>query len=163
MISMSKLTGDWSKANSIFNNLGDFQEKAKALFKDKFAREIEVKLKEDIMKQNLDLAPLTKPYASKKQGNTILVNSGEYVGRLKVIEIKEKDNYLGIVVGASGKDKHSSGLTIADLAMMIEYGTRNQPARPHFRFSWERMQFDAKNEVRDIYTKELKRILSGRG
>lgn len=163
MISMSRMTGDWEKANSIFNNLGDFQEKAKELFRDKFAKEIEFKFKEDIMKQNLDLAPLTEPYASKKQGDTILVNTGEYVGRLKVLNVKEKDNYVEILVGASDKEMHSSGLTIAELARMIEFGTKDQPARPHFRLSWESMQYEAQNDLKDIFTKALKLILRGRG
>ncbi|MBO8161151.1 MAG: hypothetical protein H0Z24_05895 [Thermosipho sp. (in: Bacteria)] len=160
---MSRLTGDWSKLSRILNNIEKFAEKIKILLEVDTAKKVEIQLKENIKKQLLDLPPLKEEYKKKKSKNNLdvrtLIATGEYVDRLRVFEVKKTKDQIIIVVGASDEDKHHSGLTIGELARIIEYGTPTQPPRPHFRLTWEEIKGKIKKEVVNLVEKEFKKLL----
>lgn len=95
-----------------------------------FADEIEREIKSRILKQRLDVPPLSVAYKHRKQvegwaGGT-LIRTGEYVRGIRSQESGGK-----VRVGPTGKDP-ITGVSYAKIARFLEHGTRTMPARPHW-------------------------------
>lgn len=147
----SRLFGDWQRATDFFARLLGFSDKIERLLEDDIAKEVEVKLKENVRNQLLDLKDLSPEYLARKRKEGLdtrtLIATGDYIESLRVFDIQKSKGKLTIYVGASNEDKHYSGLSVGELALIIEEGTFNIPPRPHFRLTWEKIDYEIRRKI----------------
>lgn len=155
---MSRLTGDWKSVNKMLKDLKELPEQLNTIFKKKVVEQVELVVKQDLEQQNLRLAPLSPEYARSKKTDKILIETREYINRLRVFDIKEERGKMTVYVGASDKDKHSSGMSVGELARLINYGTRKQPARPHFKLTWEKNHYKIRQSAKRELNKEINKM-----
>jgi hypothetical protein len=124
------------------------------------AEEFADDLRAILERQLLAWAPLSKQYKTYKRrmglDPRILIATGRYVHAIKPIQQPNGSWVVGVPeepLRAGGK------YTLRDLARWLEYGTRNMPARPHWRPAkniWRtklyqmkrRLQFNLAQEMR---------------
>lgn len=126
------LVGDWGRASQIFARMSKPEVAKKRLDAEMrdFAEDTLKEVVKFIESQPSDWVPLA-PYTVKKKGSaTMLIDTGEYLANLKVVNPEQFHYFVGAV---SGEPHGSSGLDMATLADYLEFGTRKMPARPHFR------------------------------
>lgn len=85
-----------------------------------------------------------KPLSRKSKGGGIYYNTGQYFRSIGIYSYRGR-----VLVGMPNNTKHKNGLTLNQLAIILEYGNGNIPARPLWRPSLKASGG----------TKELKRIL----
>lgn len=122
---------------------------------EKVANEFLEFLKESIENGSLDLEPLTEAYLrhkiAKGLDERILIATREYLDKLKVVKTPE-----GVFVGARPGETHeASGVDMASLAMWLEYGTQNLPARPHFGPAWDMFWPEAQKRLLKLIQDEI--------
>lgn len=148
---MSELYGDWDKLFNALYNMQDMKGKlADAVVET--AKTVEINIKSFIENQEIDLVPLTEEYLRRKvaQGYDprILIKTNQYLESIAVTDIEISNRnitiFVGVIDGAT-----STGISLAELAYYIEYGTFRQPARLPFTKSWERMRADIQKEFID--------------
>lgn len=151
---MSSLFGDWSRVNSFLTKVANLTKSSREILEE-IGNLIEIRIKQNIENQSLNLPPLTKKYAEEKARKgldpRILIATREYVENIKVLDIKKEGNTLILFVGVPSGEKHHSGLSFAELAYYIEYGTVKSPARPAFTLTWKELR----EEINPIYIKKL--------
>lgn len=160
---MSRLYGDWDKVEKFLNDLNDnYINNIREALERSIGKEIEVKLKENVKNQLLKLEPLSQNYLDRKVHKgldyRVLISTGDYINNLQVEELEETEDTLTLFIGATD-DKHYSGLTFAELSVIIEYGTDTQPPRPHIRLTWEKIQREIEGKVRKLIEDELDKLL----
>ena len=162
-MSMSSLYGDWDKAEKFLNKLNDnYIDNIREVLERSIAKEIEVKLKENVKQQLIQLEPLSPSYLERKEksglDSRVLIAKGEYIENLQVVELEETKDKLVLYIGSTN-ERHYSGLTFAELSVIIEYGTPTQPPRPHVRLTWEKIQREVEKEVKKLIEDELEKLL----
>jgi len=96
------------------------------------------RLQEAILRQDLDLAALSKPYVEFKKRADLdprtLIATGEYVESIEIQERMRGENYM-VVVTVPDREHETSGVNLQLLARVLEYGSvkNNIPPRPHWR------------------------------
>lgn len=156
---MSKVYGDWKKLKKALNNLGKFTDDIQEVGK-KAGEYVELKIKDNIENQSLNLAPLAQEYWRRKIAEgydpRILIRTGEYLDSIKIVDIQETGNGISIFVGVEDGITET-GISMSELATYIEYGTRKQPARLPITQSWEKMR----SEVRRMIIEEIQVAFKG--
>lgn len=130
------LTGDWKKAKRTIQLLPTFtkvlNERLLTAVSERFYQALIAHLRE----QDLALEPLSKWYSlwKTKRGldGRILIATGQMVGEIRIHE-NGNEKFVGI----KGGKRHQSGIDIALLALVHEYGSvaRGIPARPVYRLT----------------------------
>lgn len=160
---MSRLFGDWDRVEDIFDMFRhDYVKNLRDVLERAVAKDIEIKLKDNVIKQLLNLAPLSPEYRERKRSEGLdirtLIATGEYINSLQVEKVEETADSVIFFIGAT-EGMHHSGLTFAELSEIIEYGTSTQPPRPHIRMTWEMIKGEVESKVVQILESELfKRI-----
>ena len=102
----------------------------------KLANLFKLELIQTIQKQDLELAPLTDSYLQSKKNKgldeRILIATGEYIKSIKVRPYKGGKNIRKVSIAPEGQHKNTN-LTNLEIAFMLENGTKNMPARPHWK------------------------------
>lgn len=93
-----------------------------------------------------NFAPLSPEYAKRKGllglDTRILIATSEYMSNIQIRQVRGIQGKTARHVGVDSNTKHSdSGLTMSDLALIMEYGTSDGriPARPHYSTAWNRV------------------------
>lgn len=160
---MSELYGDWDKVEQFLDNLSNnYMKNIREVLERSVGKEIEIKLKDSVRKQLLTLEPLSPSYLQRKKAKGLdprtLIATGEYINNLQVIELEETEDTLTLFIGATD-EMHYSGLTFAELSVIIEYGTDTQPPRPHVALTWEKIQREVESKVQRLIKEELEKLL----
>lgn len=96
-------------------------------------------LKQSVYFQSLDLVPLSPRYAKQKESKgldpRILINTGEYIETIEIVENQVSKGVLEIVIQAPDHDHSETKINLRLLSRLLEYGSKNEkmPARPHWR------------------------------
>lgn len=128
---MAKFTGDWAKAKVWANRIraGVFtQDMADDLQQvgDAIARKIEG----HIEAQDLDWAELAESTVARKGHARIYEETRAFKGSIKA-SVERSRFVAKLTIIAEGQ--HPSGMTMQELAQMLEYGTSKMDARPLWR------------------------------
>lgn len=125
------LVGDWGRVNKYFQNLS---EKLKPSFTLQVWEDGEMVLEElnnHIDSQDLGWTPLSNKTIEIKGGDTtILVDTGELKNGIEVKRVKDTSNGSTIYIGFPSDKRHSSGMSMSELMIWLEYGTDKIPPRP---------------------------------
>lgn len=132
----------------------------RSLFRSEFAGipEKEAKLsaeriKRNIYKQSYGHVPLSRPYLKWKIKRgldaRILIATGAYVASIEA----RKQNATTWIVAPRAGTQHK-GRALSTIGLWLEYGTRNMPARPHFRpdlqIVYQRLQQSGETSAKKI-------------
>lgn len=152
------MTGDWQRAGITLKHI---QTQLTPAFKAELYENGEFileKLQGHIDSQDLGWTPLSDTTIRLKNGNsTIYVDTGELRDGLVVRRIKSASNGCTVFVGGSPWKHHSSGLTMCELTIFLEYGTSKMPARPLIRPTYEEVQ----DIIKQYWTDLFKQICEG--
>ena len=100
-----------------------------------FARRVENRIKTGIRAQTFKMSRLTLPYLEWKiamgYDKRILIRTGAYLDSIR--SYKSGKRGWAVRIHHSRKVRERKGLTMQQLAQYLEFGTRNMPARPHWR------------------------------
>ena len=111
-----------------------------------FAESVAEDVKKTVEEQKLKWAPLSPEYLKHKKDKgldeRILIATRDYLDN--GIGVYKKDNY--VVVGPLPGKHKDSDLSYQDLAMFLEYGTENMPARP----LWRPLRAEAKEKIKSF-------------
>lgn len=132
--------GAWDKVKSWFRGM---QQK---VYRGKLERSLEAVgnagadlARRHIRLQDLAWAPLSPITVKKKGFPTIYVHTREYYNKIKSeVQGTPGEDVLRVVVAIQGK--HSSGIDMQHLAVMLEYGTSQMPARPLWRPTFRQLK-----------------------
>lgn len=128
-----KREGDWNKVKMILTGLGARLEKEVDSETKRQVMRASQAVKAGIEAQAFGHAPLNKDYREQKKNkgldSRILIATGQYVRSITYWKEGKGSWVAGIRRGAT----HSGGVDMAQLGKWLEYGTKNMPARPHFR------------------------------
>ncbi len=145
------LEGDWSKAKEVMRQLPTFVTVLQATLVDGVSQEYYNRLKDHFESQDLNLEPLSQWYSQwkAKRGldSRILIATGQMLR-----EIGIHDDGSGKFVGIKGGKRHRSGIDIALLALLHEYGStaRGVPARPVYRVTVQELKRELRAVVQSI-------------
>lgn len=133
----TSLTGDWNKPTQVLTSIKemDLEEVVDALNEELLAY-----IKDLVLAGRLELKPLSKEYASRKQkqgARPTLVRTGKYIEGLTVTKVKISDKRISYLIGAAEADKYDEAITMARLANWLENGTVYMSPRPHFKPAWK--------------------------
>ena len=146
------MTGDWQRAGITLKHI---QTQLAPAFKAQLYEDGEFileKLQGHIDSQDLGWTPLSDSTIRLKHGDsTIYVETGELRDGLVVRRIKSASNGCTVFVGGSPWKHHSSGLTMCELTIYLEYGTSKMPARPLIRPTYEEVQDIIKQHWEDLF------------
>lgn len=145
----SELYGDWGKLKGILNNLRNLEGEYDDIIIE-MGNEIANRIRGLVESQSIYLEPLQEEYRERKVAEgydkRTLIRTGEFLESIRVIDIRtdgdEVDVFIGIEDGTT-----ETGISMRELAMYIEYGTENQPARLPITRSWESMKAEVISET----------------
>lgn len=159
-------TGSWRRIPIALSQIPSLKDKAEE-FAEIAADYTKVRLQEYILGQEGNWAPLTEEYAKRraKEGgdSRVLVRSGTFVRGVR-IQKRKYPNKTSYFIGWLDADNYSppynrfSGLTMADIALILEYGTDTMPARPFIRPVWEQMRAYLERRFVSEIREELSKI-----
>lgn len=125
------------------------------------AEEFADDLKALITRQLIAWVPLSPKYVKRKRmlglDPRILIATGRYVSSIQPIA---QDDGSYIVSVPNQPLRSGSKYTLQDLARWLEYGTRNMPARPHWRPArniWRTKLVQMKERLKFNLVQELKK------
>lgn len=128
--------GDWQQMYRWLHNLSTKS------YQPKFERElrqlgeaIAEKVKAHIEAQDLNWPALSEVTIANKEGDSkVYVDSGEYLRKIRAkVQPTDAD---GLLLTVAVEGSHHSGLSMQELAVILEYGTSKIPARPLWRPSF---------------------------
>lgn len=129
------------------------------------AQEFLSRLQREWQSQSSPLAPLGRAYREAKGraglDQRILIATGDLLAGLQVFPEQAAGNNAKVVVGFPAGARHSSGMAMADLMTILEYGSpsRGLPARPIFFLTRLKVEGELVRMAQD----ELQRGLRARG
>lgn len=155
-MSKSSLFGSWGKFQRMLTKLEENPEQYFRVI-ESMGEKITERLWDIIEGQEIYLEPLTKEYEFRKAkegyDERTLIRTGDYLNSIKVIDITSSGDSLEVTIGVEDGTTET-GISMKQLALYIEYGTADQPARMPFQRSWEVMKKDVEQEVSErIYAK----------
>lgn len=158
----SELFGDWGKAKHIFNKLATNHDQYERVI-ESMGHEIAERLWDIIESQSIDMAPLQEAYRARKVAEgydeRIVIKTGDFLNSLKVTDIQSDGENMTVFIGVED-GMTESGISMQELAVYIENGTVNQPARMPITLSWEAMRADVTSEVSSRLKAEIEGALS---
>lgn len=95
------------------------------------------------------------PLSRKSKGKGIYYNKGDFYRAVGIYQYRNR-----ILVGLPPGTKHYSGLTLNQLAIILEYGNDKIPARPLWRPSLK--SAGGRKELKRILLKEIRRTIMSR-
>lgn len=144
----SKIYGDWAKVKKFTRN---FPQTLKASLDEaeaKEAEEVRQAITDAIIGQELSHAPL-KPDTIRRKGHSdILVDTGAFAHSFTV------EDYGGDKI-IYPKGNTDTGITMAELAIYHEYGTRKMPPRPTIRPVYEKMKGEVQEDLIEVVENEI--------
>lgn len=151
--------GDWDSLAEWRRNLKSDKWKSKFVRKlETLGRAIRDRVKGHIRDQDLEWVPLSDVTVDLKGGSeTIYVHTSSYYNKINAKVTPTSGEGMELVVTVSGK--HPSGLSMQQLAAILEYGSSTVPARPLWRPTFA--ELDNLPEMRDL--KEIGAAFSFRG
>lgn len=140
--------GDWDKCRRVLVGLDVRIQREVDKEAKKQAQQLAKAIQQGIRSQSFPMAPLSQDYAEQKaaegkDGRT-LIATGRYVNSIGAWKESEGTWRVGIQDSA-----------MEQLGQWLEYGTRNMPARPHFRVAGEL----AKRELQAGFQGALRRAV----
>lgn len=155
-MSKSSLFGSWGKFQRMLTKLEDNPEQYFRVV-ESMGEKITERIWDIIEGQEIYLEPLTKEYEFRKAkegyDERTLIRTGDYLNSIKVIDITSSGDSLEVTIGVEDGTTET-GISMKQLALYIEYGTEDQPARMPFQRSWEVMKRDVEQEISErIYAK----------
>lgn len=146
-----KLDGPWMAINSMMSNLQPDIVAAYLIAQRKIAKKLQAIVKGHIYNQDLGWAALSGSTQSRKGHGKAYYDTGTYLQNIKIITRGTR-----IYVGIPKNLADARGVYYADIASMMEYGTKNMPARP----LWEpsRKEIDRKF-VKRVFATSLGKIM----
>lgn len=155
-MSKSSLFGSWGKFQRMLTKLEDNPEQYFRVV-ESMGEKITERIWDIIEGQEIYLEPLTKEYEFRKAkegyDERTLIRTGDYLNSIKVIDITSSGDSLEVTIGVEDGTTET-GISMKQLALYIEYGTQDQPARMPFQRSWEVMKRDVEQEISErIYAK----------
>jgi hypothetical protein len=135
-----KLLGEWKDVKRTFTLLPTFAKKLRENVADAIANRYYEELVGHFKNQDLPLRPLNEWYRQWKEkkglDTRILIASGEMMGAIQLYNRGPGERFVGI---KGGKKHRRSGLDVAFLALIHEYGTGrgSMQARPVYRLTLE--------------------------
>ena len=157
------LTGDWEIAEKIVNRYSHFVKVLNQRILETVAETYYRRLITHFEKQDLSLAPLASWYAEWKAmhglDSRILIASGEMLSAIKKGNAKNGEVFVGI---KGGRKHKGSGLDVALLALIHEYGSANRgiPARPVFRTTLSELEQILGTLVGEIATEVWNEVMA---
>ncbi len=152
----SRMYGYWDKLKLFttrIKNVFDRESVRQGL--NEIGEEILEQVKEHIYSGVLPLAPLSPAYAIRKQGDTILIETGEWIDNLKVESVEVSDSKLTIFIGGLNESIHNGAVNMVELTEWIEDGTFKQPPRPAFKLTWQNIKYDTMQKIIALLGKEI--------
>lgn len=147
MIFAVLFTGQWDKLRRVFDNLksGRFIKEDEL---ERFGNSIEQRLRNHIMAQDLGWVPLKDATVRKKGHATIYIENRDYLKSIKVRVSKKGMLSRTIMVRPEGN--HPSGMSMSEIANVLEYGTSKIRARPLWRPTFKEVQAEFSNFAKNL-------------
>lgn len=157
--------GNWDAAIEFFDKLGYNVKDTALTAQRKETTELKKKVVGHILAQDLPWAPLSPNTKKRKQPynrNKVYIDTETYLNSVTTWT-EGNHSYVGIKKGTTYKNRKDRSVTVDQVAMWMEYGTKNTPARPLWAPSINEM--GGAGGMRDRIAKaiynRLKRVSSG--
>lgn len=145
------LDGDWTKTKRVLTQMPRFIETLKRRLMSEVSQRYYDSLRYHFQQQDLNLEPLSAWYSEWKQkrglDSRILIATGQMFDAIKIHD-DGHDTFVGIKRGK----RHRSGIDIALLALVHEYGSaaRGVAARPVYRITLQELRAELDGVVKLI-------------
>lgn len=128
----AKLTGDWSKAESVLSSLTTTIPELALVMRSE-AQNSKKRMVGKIKSGSYSFVPLAASTKVGRPSTPILIDSGSYVDAIDVVSTGPLLVGVGIKSGAKGEN----GQSLAEVGLAHEFGTGHMPPRPHWRKEYQ--------------------------